>query len=83
MSGAVQPVADVAAALAACRERDYNEEGIEMFVALEDARGAALPAAPGPRDLALARLAAGYLDALDDEAAALEVLAANHFGVGA
>lgn len=82
---ALEPVRDVAAALAACKARNYNEEGIEMFVALEGVPGDA--PAPTPDDAALARLAAEYLgpDAagLAETAQALELLAANHFEVGA
>jgi hypothetical protein len=63
--------------------RNYNEEGIEMFVALEGVPGA--PPARSPDDEALARLAAGYLrepGGLRETAEALELLAAEHFEVG-
>jgi hypothetical protein len=65
-------------------DRDYNEEGIEMFVALEGVPGA--PAARREADAALARLAASYLrepGGLEEVAEALERLAADHFELGA
>jgi hypothetical protein len=64
-------------------DRDYNEEGIEMFVALEGVPGE--PAARTASDAALARLAAGYLrdpGGSEETAAALERLAAEHFELG-
>ena len=82
---ALEPVPDVAAALAACKARNYNEEGIEMFVALEGVPGD--PPAATPDAAALARLAAEHVgpDAagLAEIAQSLELLAANHFEVGA
>ena len=77
------PVADLARAVRACKLRDYNLEGIEMFLALED-DGTASEAGAGR----LGQLAEGYLErlvsgrnraSLDDVATALEVLAAYHF----
>lgn len=70
---------DLAAALAACRAREKDEEGIEMFVALDgvaeaDAEFAAL-LARHVRELAVAP----GQPTLSDTATALEVLASTHF----
>jgi peptidoglycan/xylan/chitin deacetylase (PgdA/CDA1 family) len=76
------PVPDVRAAIWACKTRDYNMEGIPMFLALEDlAQGKS--AMPVTGDGPLDDLARHYLDMLGGEpvhaAAAQEVLAAHHF----
>jgi peptidoglycan/xylan/chitin deacetylase (PgdA/CDA1 family) len=76
------PVADVRAAIWACKARDYNMEGIPMFLRLEDLRPRAR-ATPPSGDAHLERLARHYLDRLGGNpahaAAAQEVLAAHHF----
>jgi hypothetical protein len=81
------PVTDLERAIHACRGRDYNLEGIPMFLVLESlipdtARGSTL-------DGRLGRLLVDYLGRLDgdqasllDAATALEVLAAYHFDLG-
>lgn len=85
-----QAVADLITAVRACKLRDYNLEGIEMFLALEDLRAGSgeLPGqGPGPSgplgplaEEYLERLAAGRKHAsLEDAETALEVLAAHHF----
>ena len=78
---------DTAALVRACRARDYNEEGIEMLLLLEDATGAT--AAPqDDEDRRLTALVAGHLERLaadparptpGEVALALEVTASRHF----
>jgi peptidoglycan/xylan/chitin deacetylase (PgdA/CDA1 family) len=85
-ANSASPVTDLERAILECRQRDYNLEGIPMFLVLEDltpdlpSRGAA-----GGR---LGRLLESYLGhlvagrdraSLLDAATALEVLAAYHF----
>lgn len=80
------PVTDLERAIFECRQRDYNLEGIPMYLVLEDLGvNPALPGAAGGR---LGRLVEGYLGhlvadrgeaSLLDAATALEVLAAYHF----
>ena len=79
------PVTDLEKAVRACKFRDYNLEGIEMFLALEDLSGSR---GESPASGRLGRLAEDYLGrlvagrnrvSLDDAATALEVLAAHHF----
>jgi hypothetical protein len=81
-------VGDVAAAVRACKARDYAEEGIEMFLVLEDVTAVADPPAASAEGRALAALADNYLRRLrpdpgsvsaNDLADVLEVLAAHHF----
>ncbi len=89
------PVTDLKKAVRACKFRDYNLEGIPMFLALEDlcapprasqgdTTASTVSTASGP----LGRLAEGYFGrivagrsclSLNDVATALEVLAAHHF----
>ena len=83
------PVNDLRRAVRACKFRDYNLEGIEMFLALEDLSAPRVSPASGPLESGrLGRLAEDYLGrlagrrsrvSLDDVATALEVLAAHHF----
>ena len=86
------PLTDLKKAVRACKFRDYNLEGIPMFLVLED-----LCASPGGSTTVsmtsaaggqLGRLAEDYFGrlvadrsrfSLDDVATALEVLAAHHF----
>lgn len=78
-----------------CRERNYNEEGIEMFLVLEDLEAGPAPRSGSPLDNALlaitARLAMWAQEeagaAADDPgpaeiAAAFEVLARRCFSIG-
>jgi hypothetical protein len=79
----LDPVRDVRAAVRACRARDYNMDGIPMFLAPEDL-AQKRPGESGTQKNRLVRLAQHYLDELGGEPAraadALEVLAAHHFG---
>lgn len=82
------PVPDVVAAARACKARDYTQEGIPMFLVLEDLAGEEPPGRPTPEGEALSRLAEDYLGRLVPDpaqaspravATALEILAAHHF----
>lgn len=82
------PLVDATAALAACQARDYNVEGIEMYLVLEDAEGRPLASGDEVEGRELAELAGTYLAqiAADPSAptehelgCALEILAAHHF----
>jgi peptidoglycan/xylan/chitin deacetylase (PgdA/CDA1 family) len=78
------PLTDLERAILECRQRDYNLEGIPMFLALEGRD----PAPRGAEGGRLGRLVVDYLGrlvgggeqaSLLDVATALEVLAAYHF----
>ncbi len=82
------PIEDPAAALARCEERNYNVEGIETYLVLEDGDGRPLLQQAGGDSRWLAELATGYLERRAADPAspteaelgcALEVLAAHHF----
>lgn len=85
------PVADPAAALARCGDRDTNLEGIEMYLVLEDGEGRPLVRDDDGDGPELAAIAARYVDAIAADPAnptefelgcALEVLASHHFEPG-
>jgi peptidoglycan/xylan/chitin deacetylase (PgdA/CDA1 family) len=80
------PVTDLERAIFECKRRDYNVEGITMYLVLEDATSK--PACRSAEGGRLGRLLADYLGrlvaerdqaSLLDVATALEVLAAYHF----
>jgi hypothetical protein len=87
-----EPVEDAAAALALCGARDYNLEGIQTYLVLEDADGRPLVQGLTPGEAAdgreLAVLATRYLAQIASDAeepseeelgCTLEVLGTYHF----